>query len=104
MDEVMIEATVKQSAARGTLVEFLNVTAQKFGSRTALRVTPQWQAEGDLPVVPIRLKIHRFGSPSRFPFVRRGHVGVRFGKPLTFTPRTPYVEATTAIEDAIRTR
>jgi len=58
--------------------------------------------EGNLPVVPIRLDVHRFGTPSRFPFVRRGHVSVKFGKPLNFPPHTDYMEATATIENGIK--
>ena len=43
--------------------------------------------EGRVPVVPIRLDVTKFGSPSRLPLLRRGHVEIRFGPPLTFPPR-----------------
>ena len=42
--------------------------------------------EGRIPVVPLRLHIHRLGSPKRFPFFRRGSVEVSFGEPLSFRP------------------
>ena len=58
--------------------------------------------EGRLPVVPVRLHIHALGSPGRFPFLRRGRIEIRFGKPLSFPPGTDYREATSAIEDTVR--
>ncbi|MCY4624624.1 MAG: AMP-binding protein [Chloroflexi bacterium] len=58
--------------------------------------------EGRLPVVPLKLHIHRLGAPVRFPALKRGSVEVRFGEPLTFSPVTPYQEATNAIEQAVR--
>ena len=42
--------------------------------------------EGRIPVVPLRLHIHKLGFPTRFPFLRRGSVEVRFGAPLSFPP------------------
>ena len=57
--------------------------------------------EGRIPVVPLRLYIHRLGSPTRFPVLRRGRVEVRLGEPLTFSPGTDYQDATSAIEDAV---
>ena len=58
--------------------------------------------EGRLPVIPIKLHIGRLGAPVRFPVLKRGSVEVRFGEPLTFSPGTPYQEATQAIEQAVR--
>ena len=58
--------------------------------------------EGRLPVVPMKLRIKRFGSPAKYPILRRGSVEVRFGEPLVFPPRTAYQEATNAIEEAVR--
>ena len=58
--------------------------------------------EGRLPVVPMKLHINRLGSPTGFPILRRGSVEVRFGEPLTFPPTTAYQDATSAIEDAVR--
>ncbi len=58
--------------------------------------------EGGIPVVPLRLHIHRLGTPTRFPVLRRGRVEVRLGEPLTFSPGTDYQEATLAIEDAVK--
>ena len=58
--------------------------------------------EGRIPVVPLRLHIHRLGSPTRFPFLRRGSIEVRFGEPLSFPPGTDYQEATAAIENAVK--
>ena len=58
--------------------------------------------EGRLPVVPVRLHINRLGAPVRFPLLRRGSVEIRFGEPMTFSPATPYQEATRAIEQAVR--
>ena len=58
--------------------------------------------ESGTPVVPVRLDIRRVGAPRRFPFLRRGDVEVRFGEPMTFAPTTPYLDATAAIESAVR--
>ncbi len=58
--------------------------------------------EGRIPVVPLRLHIHRLGSPTRFPFLRRGSVEVSFGEPLNFPPGTDYQDATAAIENAVK--
>ncbi len=58
--------------------------------------------EGRLPVVPVKLHIYRLGAPVRFPVLKRGHVEVRFGEPLTFSPSASYQEATQAIEQAVR--
>ena len=58
--------------------------------------------EGSIPVVPLRLHVHRLGAPKRLPFLKRGSVEVCFGKPLSFPPGTDYQEATSAIEDAVR--
>ncbi|MBI4311545.1 MAG: AMP-binding protein [Chloroflexi bacterium] len=57
--------------------------------------------EGAVPVVPLRLHIHELGKPPVFPFWKRGHVEVRFGKPIHFGNGTSYVEAATAIERAV---
>ena len=58
--------------------------------------------EGRIPVVPLRLHIHRLGTPTRFPFLRRGSVEVSFGEPLSFPPGTDYQDATAAIENAVK--
>ena len=58
--------------------------------------------EGRISVVPLRLHIHRLGSPKRFPFFRRGSVEVSFGEPLSFPPGTDYQDATAAIENAVK--
>ena len=58
--------------------------------------------EERIPVVPLRLCIHQQGSPARFPILRRGKVEIRFGEPLTFSPVTDYQDATSAIEEAVR--
>ena len=58
--------------------------------------------EGRIPVVPLRLHIHKLGSPTRFPFLRRGSIEVRFGVPLSFPPGTDYQDATAAIENAVK--
>ena len=58
--------------------------------------------EGRVPVVPMRLDIAKFGSPSRLPLLRRGRVEVRFGPPLTFPPGTDYQHATSTIEEAVK--
>lgn len=58
--------------------------------------------EGRIPVVPLRLRIDRMGSPARFPILRRGRVEVRLGEPLHFPAGTDYMKATAAIEEAVR--
>ena len=58
--------------------------------------------EGRIPVVPLRLHIHRLGSPTRFPILSRGKVEVRLGAPLTFPPGTDYQDATSAIEESVK--
>ena len=58
--------------------------------------------EGRLSVVPMLLRIEGMGSPWRFPLLRRGDIEVRFGKPLSFAPRTDYEEATRQIEHAVK--
>ena len=58
--------------------------------------------EGRVPVVPMRLDVTKFGSPSRLPLLRRGRVKIRFGPPLTFPPGTDYQEATSTIEEAVK--
>ena len=70
---------------------------QPFMSGTGLLAV-----EGRLPLIPIRLHIHKMGFPSRLPLIRRGEIEVRFGKPLAFPSGTGYEEATAAIEDTIR--
>lgn len=57
--------------------------------------------EGDLPVVPIRLKVNRLGFPWRYPFIRRGSVDITFGAPMSFNRNTDYNDATAEIESAI---
>ncbi|MBI4338814.1 MAG: YihY family inner membrane protein [Chloroflexi bacterium] len=59
--------------------------------------------EGGIPVVPLHLLIHSPGKPEPFPFLRRGHVEIRFGKPIFFQPGASYLEATAAIEGAVHT-
>ena len=58
--------------------------------------------EARAPVVPLKLHIYNSGFPWQCPFVRRGKVEIRFGKPITFSRRTSYLEATKAIEEAVR--
>ncbi len=58
--------------------------------------------EGRIPVVPLRLRIDRMGSPARFPILRRGRVEVRLGEPIMFPAGTDYMKATAAIEEAVR--
>ena len=58
--------------------------------------------EGRLPVVPLRLHIHKLGFPSRFPFLPRGNVEIRIGEPILLPPDTDYQDATSAIEDAVK--
>ena len=57
---------------------------------------------GGIPVVPLKLQIHNMGSHPRFPLLPRGDMEVRFGKPLEFSRRTSYADATAAIEQAVR--
>ena len=54
------------------------------------------------PVVPIHLVSQ--GRPRQGPLriLRRETVSVRLGRPITFAPRTSYVEATSAIEEAVK--
>ena len=70
---------------------------QPFMSGTGLLAV-----EGRLSVIPLRLDVHSTGSPSRFPFLRRGRVEVGFGEPLTFKPGMSYLEATATIEEAVK--
>ena len=58
--------------------------------------------EGRLPVVPMKLHIERLGTPAKFPILRRGSIEIRFGEPLVFPPTTAYQDATSAIEQAVR--
>ena len=58
--------------------------------------------EGQIPVVPLRLHINSLGFPARFPILRRGNVEVRLGEPITFSPGTDYQDATSAIENAVK--
>jgi long-chain acyl-CoA synthetase len=58
--------------------------------------------EGAVPVVPLRLHLRNHGTPGSFPFLRRGQVEIRFGKPIFFTNGVSYLEATAAIEGAVR--
>ena len=58
--------------------------------------------EGRVPVVPLRLHIHKLGSPAAFPILRRGSVEIRFGEPLHFPPGTDYQHATSTIENAVK--
>ena len=58
--------------------------------------------EGRIPVVPLRLHIHKLGAPKRFPLFRRGSIEIRFGAPLSFSPGTDYQDATAAIENAVK--
>ena len=58
--------------------------------------------EGNVPIVPLRLHIHRLGRPSLITFLRRSDVEIRFGKSLSFPPGTPYTEVTRVIEEAVK--
>ena len=58
--------------------------------------------EGGLTLVPLRLRINNMGWPLRFPFLRRGSIEVSFGRSVSFSPETSYLDATVAIEDAVR--
>ncbi len=58
--------------------------------------------EGRVPVVPLRLHIHKLGFPTTFPVLRRGSIEVRFGEPLSFLPGTDYQYATSTIENAVK--
>ncbi|HAL46453.1 MAG TPA: hypothetical protein DCP37_01740 [Dehalococcoidia bacterium] len=56
---------------------------------------------GQVSVIPVHLRIDRFGKPSYLPLLRRGRVEVRFGEPITFAPGTAYDEATRTVETAV---
>ncbi len=58
--------------------------------------------EGRIPVIPLRLHIDRMGSPAKFPILRRGRVAIRLGPPLVFPAGTDYLQATAAIEEAVK--
>ncbi len=59
--------------------------------------------EMGVPVVPVRISGTAEIMPSgEFLPRRRGAVTVRFGKPLRFGPRDSYIDATGAIESALR--
>ncbi len=59
--------------------------------------------EAQVPVIPLKLIIHNIGWPSYFPIIlKRGKIEIRFGKPLNFTPNTSYLDATKALEEAVR--
>ena len=36
----------------------------------------------NLPVIPMRINIEGIGKPTYIPFIKRGHVTVRFGAPI----------------------
>jgi long-chain acyl-CoA synthetase len=59
--------------------------------------------EGKVAVVPVRLHINRMGTPWQLPLMRRGNLEIRFGRPISFSPGTPYEEATQVIEKAVKT-
>lgn len=54
-----------------------------------------------VPVIPMRLEVTRFGYPSYAPFLRRGALDVRIGKPLVFGANVTTEEAAAAIENAV---
>jgi long-chain acyl-CoA synthetase len=56
--------------------------------------------ESRTPVVPVHLVRERARGP--LPGSWRARVSVRFGAPLTFPPGTSYIDATQAIEDAVK--
>ena len=58
--------------------------------------------EARLPVVPIRVDVEKKGRPGAIPVLRRGHLTIRFGEPISFGPATPYDEAVRTIESAVR--
>ena len=58
--------------------------------------------EGGVSVVPIHVHIERMGSPPIITFLRRSHVEIRFGKPMSFAPGTSYNEAAEQMEAAVR--
>ena len=58
--------------------------------------------ESRVPVVPMRLHIHKAGYPARFPALNRGRIEIHIGKPLAFPPTANYQEATLDIENAVR--
>ena len=57
---------------------------------------------GRVPVVPLRLVVLKTGFPSYLPLLRRDEVEVRIGKSLSFDSEATYLEATAAIEAAVR--
>lgn len=58
--------------------------------------------EGRVPVVPMRLDIHNPGVPAAAPFLRRGHVEIKFGEPIRFEPGTDHEEASAMLEQAVK--
>ena len=55
-----------------------------------------------VPVVPVHVEGTGKVLPKGKGWPRRGHVQVTFGEPLRFAPGTSYVEATQALEAAVR--
>ena len=56
--------------------------------------------ESRTPVVPVHIVRER--ARGILPGSWRARVSVRFGAPLTFPPGTSYIDATQAIEDAVK--
>ncbi|MBI4311541.1 MAG: AMP-binding protein [Chloroflexi bacterium] len=55
-----------------------------------------------VPVVPVNVEGTNAVLPKDIARPRRGHVTVRFGKPLTFSSDASYLEAAQAVEAAVR--
>ncbi len=55
-----------------------------------------------VPVVPVHVKGTNSVLPKDKALPRRGQVRVRFGAPLRFAPGTSYIEATQAVETAVK--
>lgn len=55
-----------------------------------------------VPVVPVHVEGTREVLPKDAALPRRGRVSVRFGKPMTFAPDASPLDATHAIEAAVR--
>jgi long-chain acyl-CoA synthetase len=58
--------------------------------------------EGRVPIVPMRLNIHKAGVPGPAPFLRRGHIEIKFGGPIRFEPGTNHEEATAVLQRAVK--
>ena len=67
-----------------------------------LRGTGLMAIGGNLPVIPMYINIHKFGTPSRLPWFRRGRVTVNFGAPLVPPWDGTVEETTTRIEESVK--